>query len=67
VKQSDRLDLVQVKSAIKAPRPFVYIFMCAKYGVDKSNAVIICSDKKVVPLVPKIADIVISFLRQQLC
>jgi len=40
-------------------------FIRAKYGMDKSNAVIICSGKKVVPLVPETANIVISFSGQQ--
>jgi len=35
--------------------------------MDKSNAVIICVGKKVVTLVPATANVVISFLGQQLC
>jgi len=41
-KQSDHSDLIQVKSATKVCLHLIR----AKYGVDKSNAVIICSGKK---------------------
>jgi len=47
--------------------PICLHFIHAKYDVDKSNAIIICVGKKVAPLVPKTANMVISFLGQQLC